>query len=173
VAGPEAAREALLRLGARPKAARHLERNTLFDDAAGRLAAQGRILRLRREPGRALVTFKGAHAIEDGVKSREEIELEVSDAAAFERVAAGLGLVPVFRYEKYRASYDAGDAEIVLDETPIGTFLEIEGPPAAIHRIAAALGRSREDYVLDSYPALFRAGGGQGDMLFPPGAASS
>ena len=40
-----------------------------------------------------------------------------------------LGYRQVFRYQKYRRDLRAGArSEIVLDETPIGTFLEIEGP---------------------------------------------
>ncbi len=54
----------------------------------------------------------------------------------------------------------------MLDETPIGIFLEIEGDAAGIHAAATALGFGPEDYLTDSYAALFRASGGTGDMLF-------
>jgi adenylate cyclase class 2 len=126
------------------------------------------VLRLRRAEGRAVVTYKGPATIAQDVKSREELEVVVSDAEVFEQILAGLGLRPSFRYQKYRESYGHGDAEIVIDETPIGTFLEIEGAADAIHGVAAALGFSRDDYVLESYVALFLASGGAGDMLFEP-----
>lgn len=113
-----------------------------------------------------MVSYKGPAAAVLGVKSREEHEVVVSDADAFERILAGLGLLPRFRYQKYRESYRHGDAEIVIDETPIGTFLEIEAAPERIHELAKALGFSREDYLLESYVALFLAGGGTGDMVF-------
>ncbi len=71
-----------------------------------------------------------------------------------------------FRYQKYRETYHWRDVEIVVDETPIGTFLEIEGPPATIHEAARALGRARADYIAESYAALFLASGGTGDMVF-------
>ncbi len=58
------------------------------------------------------------------------------------------------------------DVEIVLDETPLGTFVEVEGPIATIHRAAAALGRGPADYVAESYTALFFASGRTGDMMF-------
>ena len=54
----------------------------------------------------------------------------------------------------------------MIDETPIGTFLEIEGPVSAIHEAARALGRGPADYIADSYAALFFASGGTGDMIF-------
>ena len=50
----------------------------------------------------------------------------------------------------------------MVDETPLGAFLEIEGPPETIDEAARALGLHPGDYVLDSYPALFRAAGGRG-----------
>jgi hypothetical protein len=53
-----------------------------------------------------------------------------------------------------------------VDETPLGTFVEIEGPPETIHEAARILGRGPEDYVLESYPDLYRAAGGRGDMVF-------
>jgi hypothetical protein len=62
---------------------------------------------------------------------------------------------------------------VELDETPIGEFLELEGPPSAIDRMAKLLGYSRSDYITKSYLALYLAqcrkkGLVAGDMLFPP-----
>ena len=54
----------------------------------------------------------------------------------------------------------------MIDETPIGTYLEIEGPVDVIHEAARALGRGPADYIGDSYAALFLASGGIGDMVF-------
>ena len=45
---------------------------------------------------------------------------------------------------------------ITVDETPIGVFLELEGPAAWIDGTAAALGFHVADYVTDSYAALYR-----------------
>lgn len=166
VGGPEAAREALARLGARLVRPRHFEDNLLLDDEAGSLRTAGSVLRLRRTPAGGTLTYKGARHVEQGLKSREEIETTVGDADALQAVLARLGLRPVFRYQKYREAYAWGGQEIVLDETPIGTFLEIEGDPEGIHKAAAALGYGREAYVTDSYVALFFAAGGTGDMVF-------
>jgi adenylate cyclase class 2 len=167
VEGPEAARRAVAALGAVAKAPRHLEDNILYDDPARSLMASGRALRLRRAAGRAIVTFKGPRQDRaDGVKSRTEIETEVADAEAFDAILRALGYVKVFRYQKYRESYHWRDVEIVVDETPIGTFLEIEGPVTTIHETARALGRGPQDYIAESYAALFLAAGGAGDMVF-------
>jgi adenylate cyclase, class 2 len=170
VAGPEPARAALARLGATCVRPRCLEDNLLLDDAAGSLAASGSLLRLRRTPGKSVLTFKGPRSVASGVKSREELEVSLSDPDAAETIFARLGFRGVFRYQKYRETYHWQDVEIVVDETPIGTFLEIEGPPEAIHATAAALGHRPDEFITDSYAGLYFAAGGTGDMLFGDGA---
>jgi adenylate cyclase class 2 len=166
MAGPEAARAAVARLGARLLRARHLEDNRLFDDAASSLASAGKLLRLRRTPDGAVLTYKSSRTVVEGVRTLTEVETGVADADALERIFAGIGLRRVFRYEKYREVFGWEDVEIVVDETPLGAFLEIEGPIDGIHRAASALGYGPADYVSDSYARLFRAAGGTGDMVF-------
>ena len=146
---------------------REFEDNLLFDDAQGSLRRAGRVLRLRRPGGVATVTWKGPPDYAAGVKSREELELQVSDPDAFERILAGLELRRVFRYQKYRETWVLEGAELVIDETPIGAFVEIEAPAESIHARAEALGFSRADYVLESYVSLFLKTGAKGDMVFP------
>lgn len=165
--GPAEAREAVSRIGAVLERARHFEDNLLLDDATASLRRGGGVLRLRRtEPGASVVTFKGVRSVVEGVRSREEIESEVEDGDAVETILRALGFRPAFRYQKYRECYSWRDAEIVVDETPIGTFLEIEGPIATIHAAARALGFGAADYVTESYAGLFAAAGGSGDMVF-------
>ena len=169
MSGPGPAREAVARLGATLVRPRHFEDNVLLDDARGTLAGSGRTLRLRRTEGGAVLTFKGPRQDREGVKSRQEIEasLPAGEADALLAVLRAVGFAPVFRYQKYRETYRHGDVEIVVDETPIGTFLEIEGPLPGIHAAAAALGRGPSDYITESYPGLFSASGRTGDMVFP------
>jgi adenylate cyclase class 2 len=89
------------------------------------------------------------------MKIREEIETAVGDGNVLLQVFEQLGFRVWFRYEKYREEY-AGDGVIVaIDETPVGTFVELEGGEAAIHAMTQALGRSEADFVLDSYRGLF------------------
>jgi len=95
-------------------------------------------------------------------KVREEIEVVLTDASSLQKIFEGLGLKGWFRYEKYRTHYKlparhkwAQDLVIDLDETPIGTFVELEGPPDAIDRAARELGHSHHDYVLKNYLVLY------------------
>jgi adenylate cyclase class IV len=111
-------------------------------------------------------------------KVREEVEVEVADAAMLQKIFEGLGMRGWFRYEKYRTTFVLPASQrwakgllIELDETPIGTFVELEGPPEAIDRAARELGYSPRDYVLKNYLALYleecrRQGEEPRDMLF-------
>jgi adenylate cyclase, class 2 len=119
---------------------------------------------------RVLVTFKRPTDEDDTstagragrYKVREEFELEVSDAGALTRILESLGLDAWFRYEKYRTTYALGNSHawakgllIELDETPVGTFVELEGPIEAIDRAAEELGFSKRDYITKSYLQLY------------------
>lgn len=163
----ESARRALSDIGATVARARHFEDNILFDTRRRTLRSSGRVLRLRRNDRGAQLTVKGQRRDVQGVKARAEGEVGVEDPEKTETLLRLLGYEPVFRYQKYREVWRWRDAEIVLDETPVGVFLEIEGPIETIHAAAKALGRKPEDFILDSYVALFFAGGGEGDMVFP------
>jgi adenylate cyclase class 2 len=135
---------------------RGFESNEVFDTAAREFRARGELIRLREAGGRCFLTFKGA-PLPGGHKRREELETPVERAEAIAAIFGRLGLVVVFRYEKYRTEYQRpGETGIVtLDETPIGDFLELEGEPAWIDRTAAELGFSRSDYILASYGGLY------------------
>ena len=177
------------------------EWNVIFDTPEGRLAKHGQLLRIRTEAPeskpkkgkpasgqRALLTFKrplvkrtsASLSSEETYrhKVREEIEVEVADATVLAKIFEGLGMRGWFFYEKYRTTFRlpatsrwATGLLIELDETPIGTFVELEGPPAAIDRAASELGHTRRDYILKNYLALYveecrRLGQERRDMIF-------
>ena len=172
------------------------EFNVIFDTPDGGLAKHGQLLRIRTEtpqgsgkkaaPSRVILTFKqpsvrGVDEEGDRFKVREETEVEVIEAGPLRKIFEGLGLRGWFSYEKYRTTWKLGasqrwakDLLIELDETPAGTFVELEGPPEAIDKAAAALGYSRKDYLLKNYLALYaeeckRRGVPPGNMLFTSG----
>jgi adenylate cyclase class 2 len=168
IARADDARAELLRRGARLVRARHFEDNVLFDDASRALGRRGCALRVRITDQGGVLTYKGPRTDREGVKTRDEWETAVADAAAARAIVEALGFQPVFRYQKYREVYRWDAVEVVVDETPIGSFLEIEGELPGIHAAAAALGYGPSDYLRESYAALFLAGGGTGDMVFEP-----
>lgn len=149
------------------------EVNTLYDDAAGSILARSMVLRVRRDRG-ARLTLKtpvAGHGAAGEMKVREELEVAVDDGARLQEILGRLGYRPVFTYEKYRATYRLGECTLMLDETPLGTFLEIEGAPGAARATAGALGFDWRERMLDSYGALFakaraRLGFAARDMTF-------
>ena len=150
------ARTAILAAGAAPLKCRRLQEDALFDTSDESLRRSGCALRVRSESGRSLLTFKGPMQ-PSRMKTREEHETVVSDGDVLIRVLESLGMHVWFRYQKFREEFAAEDATIALDETPIGTFIEIEGGERAILAIACALGRTPDDFILDSYRSLFLA----------------
>jgi adenylate cyclase class 2 len=91
---------------------------------------------------------------------RIETESAVSDGPALAEIFTRLGFGPAFRYEKYRSEYShaaAPGAHLVVDETPIGNFAELEGPPAWIDSVLATLGIDPGLCLTDSYGRLFLA----------------
>ena len=148
-------RSKLRDLGATLAAARHFESNDLYDDAEGRLAASGRALRLRRADGRAILTYKGPARFSEGVKIREERETNVSDPEEAHAILLGLGLARRFRYEKRREDWTLKECSVALDETPIGTFVEIEGNPQTIRRAVSSLGLDFSRAIPHTYARLY------------------
>ena len=70
-------------------------------------------------------------------------------------ILRALGYAPSFRYEKFRAGWTDGKGQVVVDETPIGNFCEIEGAPRWIDATAKKLGVSKTDYITKNYAGLF------------------
>jgi adenylate cyclase class 2 len=177
------------------------EWNVLFDTPQEDLRQRGQVLRIRTEtrragaktasakPQRMVVTFKRPIDGDDTWKKqegsqqrhkvREEIEIEVSDADTQARIFEGLGMRGWFRYEKYRTTYQLPKSQrwaagllIEIDQTPIGWFVELEGPAEAIDRAAKLLGYTEQDYIVMNYLSLYlaecrRRGEKPGDMVFP------
>ncbi len=85
------------------------------------------------------------------------METSVADGAQMEAILRSLGYRPSFRYEKFRAEWSDDEGHVVLDETPIGNFGEIEGPPRWIDATASAWQIRREDYITETYAGLFFA----------------
>jgi adenylate cyclase class 2 len=167
---PEAARTAVVAAGASLLRGRRLQVDALLDTEDNRLRNSRCALRVRVEPGGCFVTFKGPPQ-PSVVKVREELETTTGDAQTILAIFDRLGFRVWFRYEKYREEFAGDGATLAIDETPVGTFIEIEGTEMSIGTIAAALGRGPEHYILDSYRSIFvrhctERGIAPGDMTF-------
>lgn len=190
IADLDATRKRLREIGFRLRLRRCLEDNVLLDTPDRALRRVRSILRLRRYRSRWWLTYKGTPATDPHYKSRLELETEIKEPRIIRSIFAALGFQPVFRYQKYRAQYGepvpkgkrhhrGEGAEVFVDETPIGNFLEVEGTRKAIDKVAHQLGFSRQDYLTASYGALYleecqKKKIPAGDMVFPfPGRRKS
>jgi adenylate cyclase class 2 len=137
---------------------RTFERNSLFDTPDRKLRATQSILRIRKYGDRWVLTHKCLPPDYDPNarhKHRVETETEVADGEALGQVFQSLGYVPVFIYEKWRTEYADATGHCVVDETPIGSFAELEGPETWIDTISEQLGLESSALMTLSYGRLF------------------
>lgn len=138
--------------GAREHAARAFEDNWILD-REGSLSAEKRLLRLRRDGAGTLLTYKGPPSFRRGLKVREELETRVADVATLLAIFERLGYERSNRYQKYRQELVLDGTHIALDETPIGSFLELEGRGA--RELAQRLGLDPSKAEKRSYLELY------------------
>jgi adenylate cyclase class 2 len=137
---------------------RTFESNILYDSPDRLLRSRKQILRLRHYGERCTVTHKRQAAGGDGdvrYKTRIESESLVEDCDAMAEIFTQLGYGPVFRYEKFRTEWDLDEGHLVLDETPIGVWAELEGTPAWIDSMLEKLCIAPELRTTESYGKLF------------------
>lgn len=151
---------------------RYFEDNWVYKLPDGKLR-KGQYLRVRyvgngdgagrRNEG--FLTYKGKSRRETaaavngknrGKKVREEIETLVTQPDKVVKIFKRLGLVRSFRYQKnrtvFRVKLEDGQAlQAMFDETPLGSFLELEGDSAVIESVATRLGYARSEYISESY----------------------
>jgi len=154
VGDPGALRRRLRAAGFRIETRPTREVNTLYDLPGEKLRKRKELLRLRIYGSSWRLTHKsrgrgGRHS------SRVELETGVSDGKKMDAILCALGYSPSFRYEKLRAEWSDGKGQVVVDQTPIGNFAEIEGTPRWIDATAKKLGVSAADYITKNYATLF------------------
>jgi adenylate cyclase class 2 len=165
---------------------RTFESNTLYDTPARTLRESKQILRIRRYGSLWTVTHKCQSSASpnitapDRYKVRLETETQLEDGPTLGAIFETLGYAPVFRYEKFRTEWSqitpsidgplftnavhpieisgpAPRCHLVIDETPIGDYAELEGPPAWIDDTLTKLGVDPATCLTDSYGRLFTA----------------
>lgn len=134
------------------------EINTLFDSVDDSIRLSGRVLRLRSlDHGRSILTLKGAATYREGIKTRDETELQLSDRDAMIGILNGLGFRFSVEYQKTRESWDLDGAVVALDTLEFGRFVEIEGAEDQIRRTAGLLGLDMANVEMRGYPSMMRA----------------
>lgn len=132
------------------------EVNFLFDTSDGRLRNAGALLRLRDHGGHQLITFKGAPRFTGAIKERPEFETRIGDLTSMVEILERLGFGVLMRYEKDREEWLMGEVSVVLDHTPMGDYVEVEGPADQLEEVARSLGLEVAAAVRGSYVSLWR-----------------
>ncbi len=160
--------EAMLpELGFQLETPRTFEHNTLYDTPERSLRARHHLLRIRQYGAVCTLTHKRQpDGADDSLyKTRIETETTLADGAALAAIFAQLGYTPAFIYEKFRTEWVYTESEtqgnprshLVIDETPIGNWAELEGPISWIDRMLVALHVDPATRITDSYGSLFTA----------------
>jgi adenylate cyclase class 2 len=138
---------------------RTFESNTLYDSPDRSLRARTELLRIRQYGERCTLTHKRLPDAGDEAdarfKKRIETETTVEDGEALADVFTHLGFKPMFRYEKYRTELESEGGHLVIDETPIGNWAELEGAPEWIDAMVERLGVDPTTCSTQSYGTLF------------------
>ena len=130
--------------------------NSLYDLPGQSLRKKGEVLRLRQYGDAWRLTYK-SKGVAGRHKVRTELETKIEDGGKMDAILHALGFTPTFRYEKFRAEWSDGRGQVVVDETPIGNFGEIEGSPRWIDKTARLLQLDPSQYITESYVVLFLA----------------
>ena len=169
--------------------ARLQEQNILYDTPQSHLRRRKMLLRLRIETpaNRNAASNRGAERViltakappprdqktnRPRYKIRAEREQPVPQSShQYAKALVALGFRPAFRYDKFRTTFSLPALQLDLDETPAGTYLELEGNPKAIDSVAKSLGFTRKAYLRATYWDLYasacrRRGTKPKNMLF-------
>jgi len=154
-ADTETVRAAIIALGGE-SLGRHFEHNTRYDDDHGSLLNNKHLLRLRKA-NQTVLTYKMPTVVTglDDFKVYREMEVVVSNFETMDHIIKTLGYSPRQIYEKWREAFDLPDAQIVMDTLPFGEFIEIEGAPEAVRKIAGQLGFNWDKRILHTYLEIF------------------
>jgi adenylate cyclase class 2 len=167
VGDPQALQARLTRLGFDLVTPRTYEHNTLYDTSTRDLRARREVLRIRQYGSVCTVTHKRQPDQQTPVdttryKIRIETETDVAERESMAEIFHQLGYDPVFIYEKYRTEWSqpinpnsSTTGHLLIDETPIGTYAELEGPTDWIDRTLAELNIDPATCLTDSYGKLF------------------
>ena len=156
-------RARLTELGASRRAPRQKEENWLFDFPDQDLRVAGCAVRLRIYGKETILTFKGKIQDDSRFKKREELESSVGDPDKIRSILEHLGMNVCVKYTKFREIYqfpvDKDHVDVCLDETPVGTFAEIEGPARQIETVAERLGWPPDSFVRRNYVEMYEEAG--------------
>jgi adenylate cyclase class 2 len=154
LADPEALRAKLKKRGGQLVSPNTNEENLLLDNRNGGLKKSSSALRVRVYGKSATMTWKGPKIVRQGIRTREEIEIEISSAKEGLAMLRALGYTPVLRYLKQREVWRLTDALVMIDTTNAGCFVEIEADEQVVKDTTKELGFDITKAINSSYATL-------------------
>jgi len=147
----------LVELGAEPQGVDH-EENVIFHLKTGEGRGSRKQLRLRTYGGRsdAVLTCKGPAEKDALYKSRDELEVQVSNADSVRELLQHLGFRVRVEYRKRREQWCFAGTVVALDSLEFGDYLEVEGAEEDILTTLSCLGLARRRHVRPGYARLAR-----------------
>lgn len=130
---------------------------TVIWDKQGSLKETDCVLRLRDYNKKTTLTFKQAKVKHPYLKIRPEAQTIVDDRQNTEQILIWLGFEPVMTMVKNREIWQRSELIACLDETPFGSFMELEGEPHAIKLAMETLCTDNSRIESRGYPSLFKA----------------
>lgn len=162
-AGREKVLEGLKEFGAEYEG-EDFEENTIF--GGGALNGKPAVLRLRKTQSKTVLAYKQRIPNDSDVKHQIEFETEVKDVEAMENIIANIGFTKSLVYEKRRKTWRFRQVEVVLDELPFGSFMEIEGSLTAIKEAEMLLDIEDFPVEYETYPRLtLKLGARRGEVV--------
>ena len=131
------------------------EENVRYEAHAKAQPANLRLRILDGGPG-GILTAKGPARFMAGIKSREETELEVPDAAGMRDLLETIGFKVSIVYHKHRETWLLAPVTVTIDTLDFGFYSEIEGPREELAGIAEKLGLEPRHALRMSYSELAR-----------------
>jgi adenylate cyclase, class 2 len=158
VAGPRD--HATLRTALRQRGAKlvgHYKEENFRFNGPGK-STRNTTLRLRVLNGgpHGVLTAKGPAQFDEGVKSREETEIEIRDVHATLDMLEQLGFRVGWTYPKRRSMWVLDGVAVTLDTLDFGWFVELEGPATTLSEMARSLGLDPANALRDSYSVMAR-----------------
>ncbi len=140
-----------------------IEHDTYYIHPCLDLWTRDEALRLRKRVSkiygekRYILTYKGKRTFKNGIKSREEIEVYVSDYEAMNTILIKMGFAVFAVVVKERIIYKYRDSRISIDNVrDLGVYIEIEGSSKTILDILRKI-RFNYDIIEKTYLELLIA----------------
>ncbi len=156
VVGDPASLAARLEKAGAKRTFRGVMRDRRYDLPGRELLSRDQVLRVRSfEPvsgsdARAELTWKGPTRRTNGYKEREELQLDVADAAAVGEIFTRLGYEVSDAIDRCVEYYEAAGAAVRIEWYPrMDVLVEVEGTPADIEKAVVATGIARTEFSAD------------------------